>query len=208
MTIATVNPATGKQIRSFSPLTDQELDEKVQKASDTFRVYRHPSIAERAGIIRRAGEILEHDKESFGRLMTMEMGKTLHSAIEESHKCAWACRYFAERAEGWVTDDVIDTAAGRSFVHYEPMGPVLAVMPWNFPFWQVVRFAAPALMAGNVALLKHASNVTRCALEIEKAFRDAGFPKGVFQVLVLGSGGVAGVVRDPRVRGVSMTGSS
>jgi len=207
MTIATVNPATGKRIRSFSPLTDQELDEKVQKASDTFRVYRHTSIAERAGIIRRAGEILEHDKESFGRLMTMEMGKTLHSAIEESVKCAWACKYFAESAEGWLTDDVIDTAAGRSFVHYEPMGPVLAVMPWNFPFWQVFRFAAPALMAGNVALLKHASNVPQCAVAIEDVFRRAGLPHGAFQTLLIATDQVQRVIEDARVVAVTLTGS-
>src|SRR6267142_2369600 len=207
MGIASINPATGKRIRSFSPISDAELDEKLQKASDTFRVYRHTTIAQRAQMMRRAAEILEREKESFGRLMSMEMGKTLHSAIEESEKCARACNYFAESAGGWLADEVIETDEGRSSVHYEPMGPVLAVMPWNFPFWQVFRFAAPALMAGNVALLKHASNVPQCAVAIEDVFRRAGLPDGAFQTLLIATDQVQRVIEDARVVAVTLTGS-
>jgi len=207
MGIASINPATGKRIRSFSPISDAELDEKLQKASDTFRVYRHTTIAQRAQMMRRAAEILEREKESFGRLMSMEMGKTLHSAIEESEKCARACNYFAESAGGWLADEVIETDEGRSSVHYEPMGPVLAVMPWNFPFWQVFRFAAPALMAGNVGLLKHASNVPQCALAIEDVFRRAGLPDGAFQTLLIATGQVQQIIEDSRVVAVTLTGS-
>src|SRR6266850_5214663 len=207
MGIASINPATGKRIRSFSPISDAELDEKLQKASDTFRVYRHTTIAQRAQMMRRAAEILEREKESFGRLMSMEMGKTLHSAIEESEKCARACNYFAESAGGWLADEVIETDEGRSFVRFQPLGPVLAVMPWNFPFWQVFRFAAPALMAGNVGLLKHASNVPQCALAIEDIFRRAGFPEGAFQTLLVGSDAVQRILEDRRVVAATLTGS-
>ena len=147
MAIASVDPTTGKLLKSFSPLSRADLDQKLQKATETFRVYRHTSIAERSRMMKRAAEILDAEKEVFGRLMTSEMGKTFRSAVEECLKCAWACRYFAESAERWLADEVIETGAGRTFIHYEPIGPVLAVMPWNFPFWQVFRFAAPALMA-------------------------------------------------------------
>ena len=168
MGIASINPANGKLIESFPSLSSMELDEKLAKAWSAFHKYRLTSITERAGMMRRAAEILDNEKESFGRLMTAEMGKTLRAAIAEAAKCAWVCRYFAESAECWLADEPIDTGAGKSFVHYEPLGPVLAIMPWNFPFWQVFRFAAPALMAGNVGLLKHASNVPQCALRIEE----------------------------------------
>jgi succinate-semialdehyde dehydrogenase/glutarate-semialdehyde dehydrogenase len=207
MAITSIDPASGKLIRSFSSLSREELDGKLEKAAETYRVYRRTSMAERSRLMLRAGEILEDEKESFGRLMTAEMGKTLRSAVEESAKCAWACRYFAETAERWLADEVVDTGAGRSFVHYAPIGPVLAIMPWNFPFWQVFRFAVPALMAGNVGLLKHASNVPQCAIAIEDVFRRAGFPQGAFQTLMIGSDMVPQVIEDARVAAVTLTGS-
>jgi succinate-semialdehyde dehydrogenase/glutarate-semialdehyde dehydrogenase len=207
MAIASIDPATGKLTKSFSPLSRAELGQKLEEARQAFRRYRKTPFSERAAMMRRAGEILENEKESFGRLMTTEMGKTLRSAIDEVVKCAWACRYFADNAERFLTDEVIDTGAGRSFVRYQPLGPVLAVMPWNFPFWQVFRFAAPALMAGNVGLLKHASNVPQCALAIEDIFRRSGFPDGAFQTLMIGSGDVGAVIDDVRVVAVTLTGS-
>lgn len=155
----------------------------------------------------KAAEILERDRERFGRLMTLEMGKPLKAAIAEAAKCATACRYYAENAEKLLADEVVETGAKKSFVRYLPLGPILAVMPWNFPFWQVIRFAAPALMAGNVGLLKHASNVPQCAIALEKIFRDAGFPEGVFQTLLIGSGQVDALLNDPRVVAATLTGS-
>jgi succinate-semialdehyde dehydrogenase/glutarate-semialdehyde dehydrogenase len=155
----------------------------------------------------KAAEILETEKEKFGRLMTTEMGKPLKSAIEETAKCAWVCRYYAETAERTLADEAIETNATHSFIRYQPLGVVLAVMPWNFPFWQVFRFAAPALMAGNCGLLKHASNVPQCALAIEEIFRRAGFAEGEFQTLLVGSDKVQAVIDDPRVAAVTLTGS-
>ncbi len=154
-----------------------------------------------------AAAILESGKDRFGRLMTLEMGKPVRAAGEEALKCAWVCRYYAENAERFLADKIIVTNAARSFVRYQPIGPVLAVMPWNFPFWQVFRFAAPALMAGNTGLLKHASNVPQCSLAIEEIFRTAGFPEGVFQSLLIGPAQVSGVIEDPRVAAVTLTGS-
>jgi succinate-semialdehyde dehydrogenase/glutarate-semialdehyde dehydrogenase len=208
MAIATTNPATGETIRSFEPLRDDEIDAKLRRAAETFRDYRRTAFAERAGWMRRAAEILESDKEAFGRLMTAEMGKPLKAAIEEAAKCAWACRFYAENAERFLADEVVETPATRSFVRYQPLGPVLAIMPWNFPFWQVFRFAAPALMAGNVGLLKHASNVPQCALAIEAVFRRAGFPEGAFQTLLIPADRVPRLLADPRVRAATLTGST
>jgi len=208
MAIATTNTATGETIRSFEPLRDDEIDAKLRRAAETFRDYRRTAFAERAGWMRRAAEILESDKEAFGRLMTAEMGKPLKAAIEEAAKCAWACRFYAENAERFLADEVVETPATRSFVRYQPLGPVLAIMPWNFPFWQVFRFAAPALMAGNVGLLKHASNVPQCALAIEAVFRRAGFPEGAFQTLLIPADRVPRLLADPRVRAATLTGST
>ena len=176
MTIATVNPATGQVLRTFTPLSEPELDARLQCATDAFRRYRRTPLSERTRLLFRAAEILESEKEKFGRLMVTEMGKTLKAAIEEAEKSAWGCRYYAENAERFLADEIVETSASRSFVAYQPIGPILAVMPWNFPFWQVFRFAAPALAAGNVGLLKHASNVPQCALAIQDIFRRAGFP--------------------------------
>jgi len=202
-----MNPATGQLIKSFQEHSDADLEQKLSKAVETFRGYRRTAFSERAQMMMRAAEILESEKESFGRLMTLEMGKTLKSAMDEAVKCASGCRYYAETAERWLADEVIKSNAARSYVRYQPIGPVLAIMPWNFPFWQVFRFAAPALMAGNVGLLKHASNVPQCALAIEDILRRAGFPAGAFQALLVGSNRVQQVIDDPRVMAVTLTGS-
>ncbi len=207
MAIASINPATGGTLRQFPPLSDQEIEKKLDLARRAFRVHRRTPFAERAQKMLRAAEILEKDKDQFARLMTLEMGKPLKAAGEEAAKCAWACRYYAETAERALADEVVVTNATRSFIHYEPLGPILAVMPWNFPFWQVIRFAAPALMAGNTGLLKHASNVPQCALAVEEIFRRAGFPEGVFQTLLIGSDQVQKVLDDPRIVAATLTGS-
>ena len=207
MTIASINPATGETLETFTSPTEQELEEKLQRAADTFRTYRRTPFDERARMMLAAADILESAQEVFGRMMTCEMGKPLKAAAEEAVKCAWACRYYAEHAERFLADEVVETSAASSYIRYQPIGPVLAVMPWNFPFWQVFRFAAPALMAGNVGLLKHASNVPRCALAIEEIFRQAGFPEGTFQTLLIGSEQVKRVIDDPRVAAVTLTGS-
>src|SRR5438445_5655664 len=174
MPIATINPATGETMKLFESLTQEQIEEKVRLAADTFRSYRRTSFEEREWMMLRAAEILEAEKQEFGRLMTTEMGKPIKAAVQESEKCAWVCRYYSEKAEGHLSDQVIETNASLSYVHFQPLGVVLAVMPWNFAFWQVFRFAAPALMAGNVGLLKHASNVPQCAHAIEAIFARAG----------------------------------
>jgi succinate-semialdehyde dehydrogenase / glutarate-semialdehyde dehydrogenase len=208
MIIQSINPATGERLRSFEPLSESQIEEKIGRAAETFQRYRRIPMASRAQMMARAAEILEAEKEKFGRLMTTEMGKPLRAAVEEAAKCAWNCRFYAEKAAEFLADEVIQTGATRSFVHYQPLGPVLAVMPWNFPFWQVFRFAAPALMAGNVCLLKHASNVPQCALAIEEIFRRAGFSEGAFQTLLIGSDQVERVLDNPRVMAVTLTGSA
>ncbi|HEU5400407.1 MAG TPA: aldehyde dehydrogenase family protein, partial [Terriglobales bacterium] len=207
MSIATTNPATGELIRSFAELSDAEVEQKVALAARTFESYRMVPLEERARLLNRAAEILERDKERFGRTMTLEMGKTLRSAVAEAAKCATACRYYAENGAKIIADEPVETSARRSFVRYLPIGPILAVMPWNFPFWQVFRFAAPALFAGNVCLLKHASNVPQCALQIEDLLQQAGFPEGCFQALLIGSKKVDMVLNDPRVVAATLTGS-
>src|SRR6202165_1107054 len=181
MQIATTNPNTGETLKTFEPLTERQIEEKLQRASETFHSYRRRSFADREQMMRRVSDILEAEEQGLGRLMTLEMGKPIKAAEQEVQKCAWACRYYAENARRHLADEIIPTNATKSYVHFQPLGPVLAVMPWNFPFWQVFRFAAPALMAGNVGLLKHASNVPQCALAIEDIIRRAGFPEGAFQ---------------------------
>jgi len=205
--ISTVNPATGEEVTTFEALTEEEIDQKIQRAADTFREYRKTSFAERSRMVLRAAEILDEEAEEFGILMTSEMGKTLAAATAEAQKCARGCRYYAENAERFMADEEIELRGAKTYVRYEPLGPILAIMPWNFPFWQVFRHAAPALMAGNVILLKHASNVPQCALAIEDIIHRAGFPEGVLQTLLIGSGQVQSVIDDPRVRAVTLTGS-
>ena len=207
MAISTVNPATGEEVRSFEALSEGEIDERIQRSADTFREYKKTSFEERARMMLRAAEILEEEAEEFGRLMTSEMGKTLAAATAEAKKCARGCRYYAENAERFMADEEVELEGARAYIRYEPLGPILAIMPWNFPFWQVFRFAAPALMAGNVGLLKHASNVPQCALAIEETFSRAGAPAGVFQTLLVGSDAVPRILGDARVAAATLTGS-
>ena len=206
-TMATVNPATGEVLARFDVISDREVDERLSRAREAFRAWRRRPFAARAALMDRAADVLDDRKEHWGRTMALEMGKTLQSAIAETEKCAWVCRYYAENAERFLADEEVKASATRSFVHFLPLGAVLAVMPWNFPFWQVFRFAAPALMAGNVGLLKHASNVPQCALAIEEVFRLAGFPEGCFQTLLIGSSRVSRVIEDERIVAVTLTGS-
>jgi succinate-semialdehyde dehydrogenase/glutarate-semialdehyde dehydrogenase len=207
MAIATINPATGEVVKSFHALTDAQVDEKIAKAAKAFQCYRKTSFADRSRWMNRAAEILDSDKEALGRLMTLEMGKTLSSAVAEAEKCAWACRYYAEHAAQFMADEIIETTASKSYIHYQPLGIVLAVMPWNYPLWQVFRFVAPGLMAGNVGLLKHASNVPQSALKIEEILTRAGFPDGVFQTLLVSASQVDRILNDPRVAAATLTGS-
>ena len=202
-----VNPATGDTLGSFPMLTQAEIETRLQRAADAFQEHRRMPFAERAQLMRRAADILGEEEETFARLMTLEMGKLLGAAREELRKCAWACRHYAEHAEALLAIEMVETGPQRTFVRFQPLGPVLAVMPWNFPFWQVFRFAAPALMAGNVALLKHASNVPQCALAIEDVFSAAGFAPGVFQTLLVGSHQVPAILDDDRVVAATVTGS-
>ncbi|HXO36258.1 MAG TPA: NAD-dependent succinate-semialdehyde dehydrogenase [Candidatus Acidoferrales bacterium] len=207
MPIATINPATGETLETFQPLSNSEIEQKLELAVTTFRSERKTPFAERARRMLKAAQILERDKEKFAHLMTLEMGKPYKAAVAEALKCTTACRYYAENAEQILADEVIETGAKKTFIRYRPIGPVLAIMPWNFPFWQVIRFAAPALMAGNVGLLKHASNVPQCALAIERIFLEAGFPPGAFQTLLIGSPQVDAILNDPRVVAATLTGS-
>jgi succinate-semialdehyde dehydrogenase/glutarate-semialdehyde dehydrogenase len=205
--IASVNPASGEILETFEEWSDSELDLRLERAETAFRSYRRSAFADRKRWLAAAAEILEGERDALGRIMTLEMGKPIGAARAEAAKCATACRYYVEHGERLLADEPVDAGSGRSFIRYQPIGPVLAVMPWNFPFWQVFRFAAPALMAGNVGLLKHASNVPQCALAIEDVLRRAGFPKDVFQSLLIGSRQVGRVLDDPRVKAASLTGS-
>ena len=211
MAIATVNPATGETIKAFDSLSVEELEAKLARAAEAFRSYRLTTFAERAGWMRAAADILDKEADAVAAVMTTEMGKTLKAAKAEAQKCAKACRFYAEHAEAYLADEPVDpgaVGAKKAFTRYLPIGPVLAVMPWNFPLWQAMRFAAPALMAGNVGLLKHASNVPQTALFMEDLFLRAGFPDGVFQTLLIGSDLVERVIRDPRVMAATLTGST
>jgi succinate-semialdehyde dehydrogenase/glutarate-semialdehyde dehydrogenase len=205
--LTSVNPATEEEIERYDELSEEEIDDRLARADDAFARHRQTAFGERARKMRRAADRLEDDSDRWGELMTREMGKPLAQAKAEAEKCAWVCRYYAEHAAGFLADEPVETDAERSFIAYQPLGPVLAVMPWNFPFWQVFRFAAPALMAGNVGLLKHAGNVTGCAFAIEAIFRDAGFDADEFQALPMSSDPVEGILSDPRVKAATLTGS-
>jgi succinate-semialdehyde dehydrogenase/glutarate-semialdehyde dehydrogenase len=207
MAIASVNPATGEILKTFEPLTAAQIEAKLHLAANTFATFRKTSFAERARMMNNAADILESEKQELGKLMTLEMGKTLRSAVDEAVKCAWGCRYYAENAERFMADEVIETTASRSYVRYQPLGPILVVMPWNYPFWQVFRFIAPGLMAGNVGVLKHASNVPQCALKIEEIVHRAGFPEGAFQTLLVGVKEVDAILNDSRIQAATLTGS-
>ncbi|MFE8948417.1 NADP-dependent succinic semialdehyde dehydrogenase [Streptomyces sp. NPDC007856] len=213
MPIATVNPANGETLKTYEPMGEEELERRLQLAEATFRTYRTMSFVDRGRLLLQAADLLDEDQQEVARVMTTEMGKPIRQARAEAAKCAKAMRWYAERAEGLLADeepaesDVKDSGASRVRVRYRPMGPVLAVMPWNFPLWQVIRFAAPALMAGNVGLLKHASNVPQTALYLEDLFHRAGFTEGCFQTLLIGSGAVDDILRDERVKAATLTGS-
>lgn len=213
MSIATVNPANGETLKTYEAMGEEEIERRLQLAQATFRTYRTTACAERARLMNRAAALLDEDQEEITRVMTTEMGKPVKQARAEAAKCAKAMRWYAEHAEELLADerpaesDVKDSGASRALVRYRPLGPVLAVMPWNFPLWQVIRFAAPALMAGNVGLLKHASNVPQTALYLEDLFHRAGFAEGCFQTLLIGSGAVDDILRDERVKAATLTGS-
>ena len=207
MPIASINPATGEPIATFEPLTAAEIERKLQRAVDAFAVNRARTFAERAERMTRAAQILEARAKDLGRTITLEMGKPIAAPVAEVKKCATVCRHYAEHAEQYLAPEQIKTDARESYVRFDPLGPVLAVMPWNFPFWQVFRFAAPALMAGNVGLLKHASNVPQSALAIEDILREAGFDHGEFQTLLIGAEQVSALLDDERVKAATLTGS-
>ena len=207
MTISTTNPATGKTIRTFEAYSAAKVSEALDRGVAAYLQHRRTSFADRAIHMRKAAAILTAESRQLGQLMTLEMGKPINTAIAEAEKCATACRYYADNAEWFLADQPVEMEGGKSWVAFQPIGVVLAIMPWNFPFWQVFRFAAPALMAGNVGILKHASNVPQCALAIEDIFRRAGFADGVFQTLLIGSDLVEGIIADRRVAAVTLTGS-
>ncbi|WP_197464064.1 NAD-dependent succinate-semialdehyde dehydrogenase [Rufibacter sp. DG15C] len=207
MPIQTINPYTNQVVKDFAPATPQAIEQALQTAQETFDNWRTSDFMLRAQLMHKAGSELDGNTEHYARLISLEMGKPLAQARAEVQKCAKVCHYYAEHAQEFLQDEDIVTAATRSFISYEPMGAVLAVMPWNFPFWQVFRFAAPALMAGNVGILKHASNVPQCALAIQEVFEKAGFPKGCFQSLLIGSKEVETLIKDPRIKAVTLTGS-
>jgi succinate-semialdehyde dehydrogenase/glutarate-semialdehyde dehydrogenase len=207
MAIASINPATGEGLKEFAFFDDSEIETRLQRAERAFAAYRRVPFAKRMQLMMAAASLLHREKEEFARIITLEMGKLFSAAMEEVEKCVRGCRFYAENAERFLGDEAAQTDAARSYVRYQPLGPVLAIMPWNFPFWQVFRFAAPALMAGNVGLLKHASNVPQCALAIEKIFCRAGFDDGIFQTLLIEPKRVEKLIVDPRVKAVTLTGS-
>jgi len=202
-----INPFTGKTIQKYPGDSPETVNQKLDRASNQFASWKKTTFSERATLMSQAAKVLRDRKEDWAQIMTSEMGKPITEARSEAEKCAWVCDYYAEHAEQFLEQELVETDADRSRVQYDPLGPVLAVMPWNFPFWQVFRFAAPGLMAGNVGLLKHASNVPGCALAIEEIFREAGFPDGVFQTILISARSVAPVIEDPRVKAVTLTGS-
>jgi len=207
MPIASINPTNGETLKTFAALNSRQIEVRLAKANSAFGTYRRTSFAERANWLNEATTLLEREKAQLGRIMTLEMGKLLRAGEDEIVKCAKGCRFYAEHAARFLAEQEIPTETARNYVRYEPMGPILAIMPWNFPFWQVFRFAAPALMAGNVVLLKHAANVPQCALAIEDIFRRAGFPDGVFQTLLIETEAVHGLIDDPRIKAITLTGS-
>ena len=206
-TIATVNPATGETVRTFAAHGEAEIEQRLQLAASAFPKWRRVPVAERARLVGRLADLLDAEKERLGAMMTLEMGKPIKAAVEEAAKCATACRWYAENSERLLQPRVVLQGDDWGEVVHQPLGPVLAVMPWNFPFWQVVRFLAPALTVGNVGLLKHASNVPQCALAIEDLCTRAGYPEGVFQTLLVGSEAVSKLLDDPRVVAATLTGS-
>src|SRR6266496_2179643 len=207
MAIASINPATGENVKEFAPFDDAEIEKRLKGAENASMKYRRTAFSQRSELMEATAELLLQEKDRLAEIITLEMGKLFRASVEEIVKCARACRFYAENAERFLEDDVVQTDAARSYVRYQPLGPVLAIMPWNFPFWQVFRFAAPVLMAGNVGLLKHAANVPQCALAIENVLCRAGFDEGVFQTLLVEAKQVEKLIVDPRVKAVTLTGS-
>jgi len=207
MSFTSINPYTQKKVKSYSALSAPALDQKLKKADRTFRDWSALSLEERMAYFRKLATYLRDNKQRYGELMTAEMGKTLKESMAEVEKCAVGCEYYLEKAPQFLADEAVESDATRSFIAYQPLGAILAVMPWNFPFWQVFRFAIPALLVGNVGLLKHAANVSGCSLAIEEIFRACDFPDGAFQALLIESKTVETVLKDPRVKAVSLTGS-
>jgi succinate-semialdehyde dehydrogenase/glutarate-semialdehyde dehydrogenase len=207
MAIASINPATGEKLKEFSSFDDTEIEKRLSRAQKAFQKYRRTTFAERSELLHGVTELLFKEKEKFAEIITLEMGKLFRDSVSEIEKCARGCRFYAENGERFLEEEPAQTDAARSYVEYQPLGPVLAIMPWNFPFWQVFRFAAPALMAGNVGLLKHASNVPQCALAIEQTLCRAGFDDGVFQTLLIEPEETEKIIVDPRVTAVTLTGS-
>lgn len=207
MAYETINPATGEKIKTFEDLSDADIKKAITKADDAFQSWKKTSFSERAELLKKVGELLRDRKEELGKLMTLEMGKPIKEGIAEAEKCAWVCDFYAENAEGFLSEEPVESDASESFLAYNPLGVILAVMPWNFPFWQVFRFAAPATMAGNTGVLKHASNVPQCAEAIEKLFTDAGYPEGVFQNLLMNSDQIPTLLEHPAIKAATLTGS-
>jgi len=207
MAIASINPATGEKLKEFKPHDDAHIERTLRRATAAFEKHRREPFSKRAELLVGVATLLEREKKELARTITLEMGKLFGDGVAEIEKCLRGCRYYAENAERFLEDEPAQTTARRSYVHYEPMGPVLAIMPWNFPFWQVFRFAAPALMAGNVGILKHAANVPKCALAIEQLFCRAGFEEGIFQTLLIEAEKAEKVIVDPRIKAVTLTGS-
>lgn len=205
--IQSINPANNQVIKTYQEISDNDLSVLLNNMHSAFEDWKTKSFNYRASLMKTAAEILRSKKEEYSRLMTLEMGKPIVQSRAEIDKCAWVCEYYADNAEKFLQDEIVQTEASKSFVTFQPLGVVLAVMPWNFPFWQVFRFAAPTLMAGNVGLLKHASNVSGCSLAVEKIFSEAGFPEFVFKSIILGSSRVKELISDPIVQAVSLTGS-
>ncbi|HJT46411.1 MAG TPA: NAD-dependent succinate-semialdehyde dehydrogenase [Chthoniobacterales bacterium] len=207
MAIASINPATGEKLKEFKAHDEAQIEKRLKAAVAAFDKHRREPFPRRADLMMAVASLLDQEKKDLARIITLEMGKLSRDSVAEIEKCARGCSYYAENAERFLEDEPAQTSAGRSYVHYEPMGPVLAIMPWNFPFWQVFRFAAPAVMGGNVGLLKHAGNVPQCALAIEDLFRRAGFDEGIFQTLLIEAEQAEKVIVDPRVKAVTLTGS-
>ena len=207
MPITSINPATGENLGDFQAHDDAEIERRLDRAEKSFQQHRGRPFQDRARLMMATASLLAREKDKFARIITLEMGKILRAAVDEVEKCERACRFYAENAERFLEDEPVQTQAARSFVRYQPLGAVLAIMPWNFPFWQVFRFAVPALMAGNVGLLKHAANVPQCALAIEDIFRRAGFDDGAFQALLIEARRAEMLIADPRVKAVTLTGS-
>src|SRR6184192_4383503 len=207
MAIASINPATGEKLKEFSPFEDAEIEKRLGQAEKAFRKYCRTTFTDRSVLLEAVAELLFQEKEKFAQIITLEMGKLFRASVEEIEKCASGCRFYAENGERFLEAEPAQTDVGESYVRYQPVGPVLAIMPWNFPFWQVFRFAAPTLLAGNVGLLKHASNVPQCALAIEEIFCRAGFEQGVFQTLLIEPEQVEKIIVDPRIKAVTLTGS-